>query len=136
MEPIESKPTSIVSAVRAIYLASVVGFTAAATWLAMGAGRELPLPVAAFFLPSLLYQFGIPALLAYGISTRKGWARIIYVVLTVPGVLLGVLNWILEFQKIPVLVSIDVILTVVQIYALYLLFTRSSNRWFKQARAA
>jgi hypothetical protein len=131
-----SKPQAVTNAVRAIYLALAFGLAAATIWLAMGAGMALPLPLTVFLVPSLFCQFGIPALLVHGISTRKNWARIIYAVFLVLGMLQGALTWFLDANRFPVIVTVEVVLSLVQAYALYLLFTRPSNQWFRSVRAA
>jgi hypothetical protein len=131
-----SKPSAVTTAVRALYLSLAVGFTASAIYLATGGGVSLPLPLAIFFVPSLLFRYGVPALLVHGISTRKNWARIIYFVSFLLGMLIGVPTLYVEAARLPVLVAVDGVLIVIQIYSLSLLFTRSSNQWFRGSRAA
>jgi hypothetical protein len=132
----ESRPPAVTTAVRVLYAALTIEFAAAATWIANGAGMSLPLPLTVFFLPTLFQQFGLPALLVHGISTRKNWARVILAIWVAVSLPFTFPFWLAQAQQHPALVSGDVVINLAEMYAFYLLFTRASNQWFKSVRAA
>ena len=133
---VESKPSAVIVAVRVLYFAIAVGFSAAATFIASGAGIAFPLPLGIFLLPRLFIQYGLPALLVHAISTRKDWARVILAIWVAGCLPFKTLGLLADANEHPVFVSLDAILSLGELYAFYLLFTRASNQWFKPVRAA
>lgn len=71
--------------------------------------------------------------LIFKIFYRRNWARIVYLVFSVPAILLTALGlfWLALQQYVGTVFG--VLSLVADVVALVLLFTSSSNRWFKDA---
>ncbi|HSH97962.1 MAG TPA: hypothetical protein VK954_06690 [Methyloradius sp.] len=69
--------------------------------------------------------------LIYKISKRKNWARITYLVPTLLGSVPYIPMLVGEFERSPFIGSLSVVQLVLQIFALWLLFTKPGSAWFK-----
>jgi threonine/homoserine efflux transporter RhtA len=111
----------------------------AAVPLSLGAwmwSEGIPLNAAALLLSLRpLAGLAVSAMLLFAIAERRTWARIVLLVLSAYGLLLTVLNALLEFRRIPLLVAIDITIGIATVYALFLLFSRESNAWFRGSDA-
>jgi len=75
--------------------------------------------------------FGLYLLLVRKISERRNWARIVYLVLVLIGLPFVILSDIAELKGSLLSGSVNVILLILQLAGTALLFTSSSNRWFR-----
>ncbi len=66
----------------------------------------------------------------YSLSLRRNWARLLFIILTVAGLPLTVTQWPHTFSINPLSGAIDMITTLIQLAAVYLLFKKSSKNWF------
>jgi len=91
---------------------------------------------AAFTLFVSLAVIAVVAWLIYKISKRKNWARITYLVPTLLGSVPYVPMLVTEFKRSPFIGGLSVLQLSLQIFALWLLFTKPGSTWFKQANVA
>jgi hypothetical protein len=71
-------------------------------------------------------------MLYLGIAERRNWARVLLLLLSAYSALWTAANVIVEFERLPVVISLDVVATAAIIYALFLLFSPATNRWFRE----
>ncbi len=81
----------------------------------------------------LITVFGLMALLIFYISKGKNWARVTFLVLFVIGSLPSVPIVLGEFTRSPVLGAFSAIQIILQLVALYFIFTKPGSDWFKKA---
>ena len=69
--------------------------------------------------------------LIYEIFEHCNWARITYLLLFLVGILAEVTGFIALFDQPSIGITLDLFSSAAEAVALFLLFTRPSNRWFK-----
>jgi hypothetical protein len=86
-----------------------------------------------------LLSTAIYVLFIVKIAAGRNWARIVYLVLTLLGFLFIPVSWsvLVEVMKSSVLYTVVYFLnTAISVYALYLLFTKPANAWFRPTTRA
>jgi hypothetical protein len=126
-----SKPPKVLTAVRLLWAALAIDLFSSIATLALFS----PSPASVLLLPYLFIQFAITGLLIFCIAIGQNWARFIFTLFVAINTALVFFNTILDIDDMPVLVTIGVITSCVQIYALYLLFNRVSSSWFHAPKA-
>ena len=127
-QPIE-RPSSVTLAVRLLWLSLVIGIGGLFV-----APRQVP-GVAGIVVVAVigLIVFGIYAWLIAKIGAGRNWARITYTVLTVIGYLVVVFTWnqqLASFKASPISAVISGVNAAINLYVLYLLYTKTSKPWF------
>jgi len=113
--------TSTTLAILAMFLQAQRNTDVAQMWIVMLVGAALGLAIAFWFIGK--------------IARGRNWARMVYLVLTVLGVVLVVFNWSFYapiYRAQPLAAVLAVIQTALQFGAFYLLITPSARDWFKQ----
>jgi hypothetical protein len=119
------RPRQVTWAVQCFWVELALGVPQTALQIANGQIRQ--------YIVATLILIGVisasEALVIYKISTRSNWARYVALVCTV----LGTMIWISSARAAASSASIalNVIATLLDIAALYLLFTRPGKDWFK-----
>jgi hypothetical protein len=80
----------------------------------------------------LISVFAVMALLIVFISKGKNWARITFLVLFILGSLPSIPLVLGEFTRSPVLGAFSLVQIVLQVIALYIVFTKPGAVWFKK----
>lgn len=122
------KPSQIRTAVNLLWVSLAIGF--AKSFIDM---QHLSAQASSAFTNFILvFVIAVMALLIVSISKGKNWARIIFLVLFVLGSLPAVPLVLGEFTRSPLLGAFSIVQIAIQIFALYLLFTKPGSRWFKK----
>lgn len=82
----------------------------------------------------VLAFFGLGFLLVWRIAVGNNWARIILLILVLFGTPLAVPGYLAALKLSVVSGSISIIINILQLIGTYLLFTRSSNVWFRNRK--
>ncbi|OOG39176.1 hypothetical protein [Rhodanobacter sp. C05] len=91
-------------------------------------GTQLPLAILG---STFLLTFLFSAFFIYKISQGRNWARATYLILLLFGIAYTVRGLSVEFSHDPVMAVTSVVRVIVLLYAMYLLFSYSSDAWFK-----
>ncbi len=144
--PISEKPINVVKAVRLMFLCLVIGlinsffvfFTSIpeeAEQLVNAA--KLPTGVATLTVYSTLILiiiiFLVNLFFIAKLSQGRNWARIVYLILFVAGISDIVTKNIPTFNSINDVIMI--VILIVQVVALFLIFSKSSNDWYAMLKA-
>ncbi len=78
--------------------------------------------------------FAIGFLLVWRISLGNNWARIILLVLVIVGTPLSVPGYIRDLKHSLAWPAVSIVITILQLVGTFLLFTGSSNPWFRKAK--
>lgn len=114
-------------------------------WLSLAIGvlkllMELPylraLAPAAFANLVLIIVFAFFLFLIFKIYAGRNWARITFLVLFVLGILPTLPTVLGEFARSPLIGTLSVVQVGLQIYALFLLFTKPGSAWFRKTVTA
>jgi hypothetical protein len=87
-----------------------------------------------YFLLALLVMvvfLGIAFFLVSKIAAGRNWARIVFLVLFLIGLPLAIPGYLVELKTNLLHGSISILMALLQLIAMYLLFTKNSNLWFK-----
>ena len=83
----------------------------------------------------MIITFGLFFFFIWKISDGRNWARIVFLVLFLLGVPLSIPVYLEEVRRNLFLGSLSFIQVILQLVAIYLMFTRNSNLWFKTRKA-
>ena len=122
------KPSQIKSAVNLLWASLAIGFVK----LIMDMQHLGPQASPAFTIYILISVIAVMALLIVFISKGKNWARITFLVSFVLGSLPSIPLVLGEFNRSPVLGAFSLIQIVIQVVALYIVFTKPGATWFKK----
>jgi len=126
------KPKSVGIAVILLWASLAIGLIRALMAF-FGASTAAP---AGYANLVLVVAFALIAFLIFMISAGKNWARIAFLVLFLVG-LLPMLPLILdEFSRSPLVGTLSTAQIVMQVYALFLLFTQPGASWFRKTTPA
>ena len=84
----------------------------------------------------LIFTFALIAFLTFKISAGRNWARITFLVMFIIGVLPSLPIVMGEFSRSPVVGALSVAQIGLQVYALFLVFTRPGSSWFRKVVSA
>jgi len=84
----------------------------------------------------LVFTLALTGFLILMISTRRNWARIVFLIIFLLGLLPTLPVILTEFSRSPVAGILVVLQIGLQVYALFLLFTKPGAAWFRKADAA
>ena len=120
-------PTTVRRAVYLLWTSLIIGLvTSAPEFLNSGPEESA---VVTWML--LAFSFGVPALFIYLISRGYNWARIVTLLLTIGGIVF-VLWWPYDVEPEPLWSTVlTVLITAMDLAAIYLLFTGPSAQWFR-----
>jgi hypothetical protein len=125
-----SKPKAVAIAVLILWLALAIGLISLVVRLSQTAQ-----PVSSGLLYSILaIAFAVMAFFVYKISQGRNWARITYLVLMLLGMFRTVPSLVSAIDRAPGAGALSAIVVVAQLVAIALLFTGSSNAWFRRRR--
>jgi len=119
-----------------------VGTAVTLLWASLGVGlvkmlldltHMSAMAPAAFTIFVLAFTFAILIFLIFMISAGRNWARITFLIMSVIGTVLTLPVVLDEFGRAPLVGVLSVLQILLQVYALFLLFTRSGNAWFRKA---
>ena len=122
------KPSQIDTAVSLLWASLAIGFVKSLMDMQHMGSQASP----AFINFILISVIAVMVLLIVFISKGKNWARITFLVLFVLGSLPSVPLLLGEFTRSPVLGAFSIIQFVLQVIALYLIFTKPGSSWFKK----
>ena len=123
-----ARPGEVTLAVRLIWISIAIGLLTSAVRVAQlvsGVSLVVALLVAFLF-------FGIYLFLVSKISAGRNWARIVLLVLVLIGLPFSVPTYLAELRKSVLFGSLSILILIMQVVATYLLFTKNSNRWFRE----
>jgi hypothetical protein len=78
--------------------------------------------------------FGLGFLLVWRIAAGKNWARIFLLVLVIVGTPLAIPGYRASLRLNVVAGSVSILINILQLIGAYLLFTGSSNSWFRKRK--
>lgn len=126
------KPQSVATAVNLLWTSMAVGLVK----MLMDFANLSAVAPAAFTNFVLVFTFALTTYLIFKILAGKNWARITFLVIFIIGMLPTLPLMLGEFSRSPVVGALSVAQVGLQIYALFLLFTRPGSLWFRKAAAA
>lgn len=94
---------------------------------------EAELAGVVFVIVFMLIGVGIVAWIFHKIARGRNWARILWLLLVASNVVYSAFNWrqTIDIAKVaPLLAAINLIGTVIEFYAVFLLFSRPAAPWF------
>lgn len=91
---------------------------------------EVPLDWGSVGVHLLGYSIGVTLLL--GIGAGNPWARIVFVIFLAWGLGLTAVNFLLQSEQLPWLMTLDACVLALQLCGTYLLFRPTSNDWFRE----
>ena len=127
-----NKPGTIGLAVKLLWVSLAVGLVR----ILLDFAHLSALGKAAFTGFVLVFTLALMAWLIYKISAGKNWARITYLVLFLLGFLPTLPVMLTEFSRSPLVAILTVVQVGLQVYALFLLFTKPVGAWFRKVDAA
>jgi hypothetical protein len=122
------KPSQINTSVNLLWASLAIGFVKSIMDMQHLGSQASP----AFTNFILISVFAVMALLIVFISKGKNWARITFLVLFILGSLPSIPLVLGEFTRSPVLGAFSLVQIVLQVIALYIVFTKPGAVWFKK----
>ena len=122
------KPQPVVTAVNLLWASVAVGLVK----MLMDFSNLSTLAPAAFTNFVLIFTFILIGFLIFKISAGKNWARITFLVMFIIGILPTLPLVLGEFSRSSVVGAISVAQIILQVYALFLLFTLPGSSWFRK----
>lgn len=77
---------------------------------------------------------GICCFFVNRIGAGRNWARIVFLVLLIIGLPLSVPQYLAELRTSPIHGGVSVLVAILQVIGIVLLFTKSSNQWFRKLK--
>lgn len=99
--------------------------------IAIGFFNSVIISTSAFEVFIILFSLGIIAFLTYMLKEGNNWARIILLILLIIGIPMSFFGLIELWYISPITAIISIGLSIAQVYALFLLFQKSSSQWFE-----
>lgn len=122
------KPSQINTAVNLLWASLAIGFVKSIMDMQHLGSQASP----AFTNFILISVIAVMVLLIVFISKGKNWARITFLVLFILGSLPSIPLVLGEFTRSPVLGAFSLVQIVLQVVALYMVFTKPGAAWFKK----
>lgn len=126
------QPQSVRAAVNLLWASLVVGLVK----MLMDFSNLSAVAPAAFTNFVLIFTFAIIGFLIFKLSAGRNWARITFLVMFVIGMLPTLPLVLSEFSRSPVVGALSVAQIGLQVYALFLLFTKPGSVWFRKITPA
>ena len=123
------KPQSVTTAVNLLWASLAVGLVK----MLMDFSHLGAVAPAAFTNLVLIITFAFIGFLIFKISAGRNWARITFLVLFIVGILPTLPLMIGEFSRAPVVGALSVAQVGLQVYSLFLLFTKPVSVWYRKA---
>lgn len=89
----------------------------------------------AFTVCLMILTFALIGFFVVKIGQGKNWARIVFVVIFVLGVVPAIFTWRSEFARSPLLGILSIVQDALQATALYFIFTSPGKEWFRKVQA-
>ncbi len=125
------KPRAVTMAVYLLWGSLVLAvLRLALDWTSLSAAPKAMLVAGVIAVVFALYAF-----LYAMISAGRNWARIMLLVLVAADVILSMPNVANEFGRAPLVSSLAIGASGLQVFGLFLLFTSPGKTWFQKARA-
>ena len=125
------KPRSVTLAVTLLWVSLAIGVIKAP--FDPAGLNAVPFPAIVWSVAAVIMAFF--CLLILKISSGRNWARVTFLVIFLLGLVLGVPGLMAEFQRAPVLALVSVAASVMQLWAVILLFTSPGKGWFGKKAA-
>ena len=123
------KPQPVITAVNLLWASLAVGLVK----MLMDFSNLSSMAPAAFTNFILIFTFALIAFLIFKISAGRDWARITFLVMFIIGILPALPIVLGELSRSAVVGVLSVAQIGLQVYALFLLFTRPGSSWFRKA---
>jgi len=124
------RPPRVTTAVQVLIASLVLGvLTAAFNIVRVASGKTMLVA-----LVIVLAFFGLGFLLVWRIAAGKNWARIFLLVLVILGTPLAIPGYRASLRLNVVAGSVSILINILQLIGAYLLFTGSSNSWFRKRK--
>ena len=128
-ESLSSRPVGVGRAVNLLYAA-----------LGIGILRDVLIAPQGYHISHLIFHtfavIGLLGVLIYLIRQGRTWARITFLVWFVVGTPLAVVPLMRSFEASPISGLLGVAQTMIQVFALVLLFQKPSSDWFREMKAS
>ena len=128
-----SRPRNVTIAVAILCVVFIYGFVSGGVQAAHA--TLLPPVSRSVAYASIALGICINAFFVYKIFMRRNWARIVYLIFFLLGILFAVPGFLVLFRQSSVWGMFGLVGYVAQIVALVLLFTGSGDRWFRKVTA-
>lgn len=126
------KPQSVRVAVNLLWASLAVGLVK----MLMDFSSLIAVGPAAFTNFVLIVIFAIAGFLIFKLSAGRNWARMTFLLLFVIGMLPTLPLVLSEFSRSPVVGALSAAQIGLQVYALFLLFTKPGSAWFRKVTPA
>jgi ATP-dependent Zn protease len=126
------RPSDVTRAIQLLYASIAIGFVSSIFRLASEVSGA---PIAFAFIPLILF-FGLFAFLVFKISKGRNWARIAFLVIFLLGIPFAIPIYVQELERSFLSGSLSILIALLQLMAVYLLFRRNSNSWFKARKGS
>ena len=130
----EERPQAVKTAVKVLWGSMAVGLVKIPLDFAHLRAMVAMAPVAA--LIGGLSGYALIAFLIAKISAGRNWARIVWLILSAIGVPLNFAIISAEFTRAPGMGALSLLAVGMQVYGLFLLFTRPGSVWFRKYKFA
>ena len=126
------KPAKVVSAIKLLKIALVISILNAIIGLIVSSYLFNNKEILIGFLLINILTFGIIILFIYWLNNGKNWARVIFLIVEIIGGLFFIFNIPGLFKLNDITALISIVVTVIQFIALFKLYSKESNAWFKR----
>ena len=124
------RPERVTTAVQVLAASLILGVLTAAFNVVRNVSGKTMLVA----LLIVLVFFGLGFLLVWRIAAGKNWARIFLLVLVILGTPLAIPGYRASLRLNVVAGSVSILINILQLIGAYLLFTGSSNSWFRKRK--
>ncbi len=124
------KPSDVTRAVQLLYASIAIGLVSSI----VGIAYEISGSSIVFALVPLILFFGLFAFLVFKISKGRNWARITFLVIFLLGVPFAIPMYTQELRRNFLSGSLSIFIALLDLVAVYLLFRKKSNLWFKASK--
>ena len=124
------KPPVVTRAAQLLYASIAIGFVSSI----VGIAYEISGSSIVFALAPLILFFGLFAFLVFKISKGRNWARITFLIIFLLGVPFAIPMYTQELKRNFLSGSLSIFIALLQSVAVFLLFRKNSNLWFKASK--
>lgn len=124
---INQKPRSVSIAINLLVISTIAGFINSIISQAIGDRQKYSNE---FELLTVIFTLGYMFFFISKLSARKNWARITFLIIFILGMLMLPFTLTLLLKNSLIVAMLSFVISLLQILALFFLFTKESNAWY------
>lgn len=131
-DQIMKRPDTVSNAIILLYVSLILSLVICISQFIFKFPRSTQIvpPIVAVF--TAVFTLGMMWFFIYNIEKGRNWARIIFLIIFIAGILFSVSSFLQMLKYNPIFILTGIIHTILQATALALLFQKSSSEWFKK----